>query len=385
MLKAFKTEIYPTEDQKTKIRKTIGTCRYIYNLYLMQNKRMYQLGQPFMDGYAFSRWLNNEFLPANPDKSWIKDVSSKAVKQSVMNAYRAFQRFFRKESGYPSFKKKGISDPSMYFVRNNPTDCRCERHRIKVPTLGWVRLKEKGYIPVTAKGYTAKSGTISMKAGRYYVSVLMDVQEPPPGAPKNPGIGIDLGIKALAVVSDGTAYPNINKSLKIRKLEKRLKREQRRLSRKYENRKKGKATQFRNIGKQKAEIQKLYHRLERIRTDHVNKTVAAIVKTKPSYVAIEDLNVSGMMRNKHLSKAIAAQKIREFRTKLTTKAHCNRIEVRVVDRFYPSSKLCHACGERKNGLKLSERTFRCDTCGHIDDRDHNASLNLRDAMQYVIA
>ena len=147
MLKAFKTEIDPTPEQKKIINNTIGVCRYAYNLYIAHNKEDYESGKPFMDNYEFSKWLNNIYLPEHPDKKWIKDVSSKAVKQSIGNAYKAFRRFFKGLSGFPNFKKKGKSDTKMYFVKNNPTDCLCERHRIKIPTLGWIKIKEKGYIP----------------------------------------------------------------------------------------------------------------------------------------------------------------------------------------------------------------------------------------------
>ena len=200
----------------------------------------------------------------------------------------------------------------------------------------------------------------------------------------NEGIGIDLGLKDFAVVSNGTSYKNINKSAKLKKLEKQLIREQRSLSRKYENVKKGGSTQRANIQKQRLKVQKLHHRIDNIRTDYINKTIAEIVKTKPSYITIEDLNVSGMMKNKHLSKAVASQKFYEFRTKLQAKCNENGIELRVVDRWFPSSKTCHCCGAIKKDLKLSDRTFTCD-CGYIEDRDFNAALNLRDATTYEVA
>lgn len=204
----------------------------------------------------------------------------------------------------------------------------------------------------------------------------------------NDGIGIDLGIKDFAVISNGKVFKNINKSVRLRKLEKQLHREQRKLSCKYEyrgknkNPKKGGATQ--NIQKQKLKVQKLYHQIDCIRTDYINQIIAEIVKTKPSYIAIEDLNVRGMMKNRHLAKEVAAQKFYEFRTKLKAKCAANGIELRIVDRWYPSSKTCHHCGCIKKDLKLSDRTFRCD-CGYVEDRDLKASLNLRDAVTYAVA
>ena len=383
MLKNFKTEINPTVEQKIKIDKTIGTCRYVYNFYLSHNKALYDEGKKFMTGKSFSVWLNREYIPNHPDKAWIKEVYSKAVKKSIENGCTAFIRFFKHQSAFPKFKKKGKSDVRMYFVKNNPKDCYCERHRIKIPTLGWVRLKEKGYIPTTKDGWKIKSGTVSIKSGRYYVSVLVEIPNIQITKNNNEGIGIDLGLKDFAIVSNGKTYKNINKSVRVRRLEKQLRREQRRLSRKYENLKKGESTQ-KNIQKQKLKVQRLYHKIDSIRTDYINKTIAEIVKTKPSYIAIEDLNVSGMMKNRHLSKAVASQKFYEFRTKLKAKCDDNGIGLRIVNRWYPSSKMCHCCGSIKKDLKLSDRIYRC-SCGYMEDRDFNSSLNLRDAVTYEVA
>ena len=384
MLKSFKAEINPTEEQKVRIRKTIGTCRFIYNFYLAHNKELYESGKKFMSSNQFRVWLNNEYLPSHPEYSWIKEAYSKSVTQAVNNGQTAFENFFKHKSAFPKFKKKGRSDVKMYFVRNNPKDCLCNRHRIKIPSLGWIRIKEKGYIPTTKDGNVIKSGHVSIKADRYYVSVLVEIPDKRTANNSSKGIGIDLGLKDFAIVSNGKTYKNINKSAKLRKLEKKLIREQRSLSRKYENLKKGGSTQKRNIQKQRLKIQKLHHRIDNIRTDYINKTIAEIVKTKPSYITIEDLNVSGMMKNKHLSKAVASQKFYEFKTKLLAKCKENGIELRIVDRWFPSSKTCHCCKSIKKDLKLSDRIFRCD-CGYIEDRDFNAALNLRDATTYEVA
>ena len=383
LLKSFKTEISPTLEQKAKINKTIGTCRYVYNFYLTHNKELYDKGEKFMSGKSFSVWLNNEYLPNNPDKLWIKEVSSKSVKKSIEDGCAAFTNFFKHQSVYPNYKKKDKSDVKMYFVKNNPKDCACERHRINIPTLGWVKLKEKGYIPTTKDGWKIKSGTVSKKAGRYYVSALVEIPDNKITKNSSEGIGIDLGLKDLAIISNGKTFKNINKSGKVKKLEKQLRREQRCLSRKYENLKKGESTQ-KNIQKQKLKVQKLYHRIDNIRTDYINKTIAEIVKTKPSYITIEDLNVKGMMKNRHLSKTVAAQKFYEFRAKLQVKCNENGIELRVVDRWYPSSKICHCCGCIKKDLRLSDRIYKC-SCGYVEDRDLNAALNLKDAMTYEVA
>jgi putative transposase len=384
LLKSFKTEINPTEEQKARIRRTIGTCRYVYNFYLGHNKALHDNGEKFMTGKDFSLWLNNKYIPDNPDKTWIREVYSKAVKKSIEDGCTAFTRFFKHQSDFPKFKKKGKSDVKMYFVRNNPKDCQCERHRLKIPTLGWIRIKEKGYIPTTKDGYMIRSGTVSVKAGRFYVSVLVEIPDVNIDNSSNEGIGIDLGLKDFAIISNGKTYRNINKSAGLKKLEKQLIREQRSLSRKYESLKKGESTQRANIQKQKLKVQKLHHKMDNIRTDYINKTIAEIVKTKPSYITIEDLNVKGMMKNRCLSKAVASQKFYEFRTRLKAKCDENGIELRVADRFYPSSKTCHHCGSVMKNLKLSDRIYRCE-CGYVADRDFNAALNLKDAKTYRIA
>ena len=386
MLKSYKTEIDPTEEQETKIRNTIGVCRYVYNFFIAENKRRYEDGQKHMSGMDFSKWLNNEYIPNNPDKGWIKDVSSKSVKQSILNAHTAYQRFFKKQSGFPSFKKKSRSDVKMYFVRNRASEIiQCDRHRIKIPTLGWVRLKEFGYLPTST---TIKSGSVSCRAGRYFVSVLVDEEDVVPQEISEQGVGVDLGIADFAVVSTSDVYENINKTDEMRRLYKKLHREQRGLSRKQEAYKKtkklkGEATR-QNIQKQILSVQKIHYRIASIRTNYINQVINDLVKAKPAYIAIEDLNVRGMMKNRHLSKAIGQQCFSGFRTRLTNKCKMLGIELRIVSRFYPSSKTCHECGQIKSHLKLSDRVFKCD-CGYEANRDYNASLNIRDTLSYAIA
>ena len=385
--RAYKIEINPTDDQKSKIHQTIGVSRFIYNFYIAHNKEIYEKEGKFVSGMDFSKWLNNEYIPNNQDKKWIKEVSSKATKQAIMNGDKAFKDFFKKAKGFPRFKKKKNQDVKAYFPKNNKTDWTLERHRVKIPTLGWVRLKEFGYIPVNS---IVKSGTVSQKADRYYVSILVEETYIKISNPNNEGLGIDLGIKEFAICSNGNKFKNINKTSTVKKIEKKLKREQRKLSRKYEslkirnkNIKEGRATR-QNIQKQVVKVQKLHQRLANIRTDYINKTVFSIVKQKPSYITIEDLAVSNMMKNKHLSKAISSQKFFEFKTKLMSKCKQNNIELRIVDRFYPSSKTCSNCGKIKKDLKLSDRIYKCD-CGFTIDRDLNASINLKNAKEYKIA
>ena len=405
MKRAYKIEINPTNEQKSKIHQTIGVSRFIYNFYIARNKEIYEREGKFVSGMDFSKWLNNEYIPNNQEMKWIKEVSSKATKQAIMNGDKAFRDFFKKAKGFPKFKKKKNQDVKAYFPKNNKTDLTIERHRVKIPTLGWVRLKEFGYIPINSM---VKSGTVSKKADRYYVSILVEERDIKTSNSNigikisnsntgikisnsnNEGLGIDLGIKEFTVCSDGIKFKNVNKTSTVKKVEKKLKREQRKLSRKYEslktrnkNIREGRATS-QNIQKQIVKVQKLHQRLTNIRTDYINKTVANIVKQKPSYITIEDLNVKGMMKNKHLSKAIASQKFFEFKNKLVFKCKQNDVELRVVDRFYPSSKTCSNCGKVNKDLKLSDRIYRCN-CGLAIDRDLNASINLKNAKEYKIA
>ncbi|MCC0740653.1 transposase [Clostridioides sp. ZZV14-5902] len=384
--RAYKIEINPTDEQKSKIHKTIGVSRFIYNFYIAHSKEIYEKEGKFVSGMDFSKWINNEYVPNNQDMKWIKEVSSKATKQAIMNGDKAFKDFFKGAKGFPKFKKKKNQDVKAYFPKNNKTDWTIERHRVKIPTLGWVRLKEFGYIPTNS---IVKSGTVSQKSNRYYVSILVEEDDIQVSKCTNEGIGIDLGIKDFAICSDKKKFKNINKTSTVKKVEKKLKREQRKLSRKYESLKirnkieEGRATR-QNIQKQVVKVQKLHQRLTNIRTDYINKTVSSIIKQKPSYITIEDLAVSNLMKNKHLSKAIASQKFFEFKTKLMSKCKQNNIELRIVDRFYPSSKTCSQCGEINKDLKLKDRVYKC-SCGLSIDRDLNASINLKNAKKYKIA
>lgn len=387
MLKAYKIEIKPTNKQIIKINQTIGVCRFIYNFYIAHNKEVYEETGSFVSGMSFSKWLNNEFIPNNQDYLWIKNVSSKSVKQSIMNGEKAFKKFFKKQGAFPKFKKKNKSNVGMYLPKNNKTDFTLERHRIKVPTLGFVRLKEFGYIPLNSM---IKSGTITKKCDRYYISIIVEEVVKQNNKPYSSGIGIDLGIKEFATISDKRVYKNINKTNTIKKLKKSLKRQQRKLSRKYEslkirNKKNGGSVTRQNIQKQVLKVQKLHDRLTNIRTDYLNKTINELVKTKPEFINIEDLNISGMIKNRHLAKAIAEQKFYEFRIKLINKCHQNNIEVRLSNRFYASSKTCSQCGYVKKDLKLKDRVYRCPQCGLVINRDLNASINLRDNQIYKIA
>ena len=384
MYKALKIELKLTVSQKIKVCQTIGTERFIYNEYIKYNQEQYKLGNKFVSANDFSKYINNIYLPNNPDKKWIKDVSSKSVKQAMIYGEQAFKRFFKGLTSFPVFKKKGRNELGAYFVKNNKKDFEFYRHKIKIPTLKFVRVKEYGYIP---KNANIKSGTITKIADKYFLSLIIEVKDIVKTENTSiKGLGIDLGIKDTAICSNGKIFKNINKTIKIKKLKKKLKREQRKMSRsiEYSKSKKIKLRELKNFNKKKLKVQKIFYRLNCIRDDYNNKMVNEITRAKLKYITIEDLKVSNMIKNKHLSKAIQEQNFYAIRTKLINKCKERNIELRLVDTFYPSSKICSCCGNIKKDLKLNDRNYKCYNCGIEIDRDYNASINLEKANIYKI-
>ena len=384
MYKALKIELKLTVAQKIKVCQTIGTERFIYNEYIKYNQEQYKLGNKFVSANDFSKYINNVYLPNNPDKKWIKDISSKSVKQAMIYGEQAFKRFFKGLTAFPVFKKKGRNELGAYFVKNNKKDFEFYRHKIKIPTLKFVRVKEYGYIP---KNTNIKSGTITKIANRYFLSLIIEVKDiVKTENTSTKGLGIDLGIKDTAICSDGKIFKNINKTIKIKKLKKKLKREQRKMSRsiEYSKSKKIKLRELKNFNKKKLKVQKLFYRLNCIRDDYNNKIVDEITRAKLKYITIEDLKVSNMIKNRHLSKAIQEQNFYSIRTKLINKCKDRNIELRLVDTFYPSSKTCSCCGSVKKDLKLNDRIYKCYNCGLEIDRDYNASINLEKAKIYKV-
>jgi putative transposase len=381
MLKAYRTEIHPTPDQSQQIVRTFGVCRYLYNLYIATNQARYQQGLPFLSAYDFDQWINREYALEYP---WIKAVSSKARKKAIVNAATAYRRFFKGLGGHPRFKKKHQQSASFYAPKNNAGDWTIERHRIKIPTLGWVRLKEFGYLPV---GSRVTGGTITQQADRFFVSVTVKagppaMAEPPSGE----GIGVDVGIKEFATTSQGDVFPNINQTAKIQKLERRLRLAQRAGSRKFEERKRQGLPVHggKNLAKNRLRIQKLSWRLANQRRAYRETVIQALVKTKPRFITVEHLNIRGMLKNRHLSKAIQDQGFYAFKQRLVQAANQHGIEIREVGMFYPSSKRCSRCGSKKLDLTLKDRIYDCPQCGLSIDRDLNAANNLAQAKEYKI-
>lgn len=380
--KSVKIEIKPTREQIEKINKTIGTGRFLYNLYISYNIEQYRKDKTFITAFDFSKYVNNVYIKENVDKIWIKDVSSKSNKQSIINSEKAFKRFFKKLGGFPKFKKKNKGKQTCYFPKNNKTDFEYHRHKIKIPTLGYIRLKEYGYIPTNA---VIKSGTISRTANRYFLSLVLEKENTVKVENKNTnGIGVDFGIKNTIICSNGIIFKNINKTDKVIKLNRRIRRLQRKIikSINYSREKHIKLYNLKNFNKKKIQLQKLFYRLNCIRNDYNNKIVNELTKTKLKYITIEDLKISNMLKNRHLSKAIQEQNFYSLKLKLLNKCKDRNIELRVVDTFYPSSKLCSSCGNIKKDLKLSDRIYKCEVCKTEMDRDYNASLNLEKATVY---
>ena len=390
MIRTYKTEIHPTQAQIELIHKTFGCTRYIYNQYVYENLENLASGKNFISAFSYSKLINND--PNTP--SWLKEVPSKAIKQALIYADRAFRDYFSKRKGKPKFKKKGIND-SFYLIGT----LKVERHRIFVPVLKWIRLKEFGYIPKEIS-----SVTISMKNGRYYISCLCKEEKDERIPLSDYAMGIDFGLKAQFITEDKT-IPSINRSLRIKKLEQRLRKEQRCLSRKMEanmidkvyyktGSKKGQLKSYKqlkplseckNFQKQKLKVARLHERLTRIRTDYNRKAIHSLVmERKPSSITIENLAVRNLIKNQHLSKAIS--KSQWFQNRLYLENLCKKlgIELRLADKFYPSSKLCSTCGFKYQDLKLKERFWTCSNCGSEHDRDRNAAINLGRCQTYTV-
>ena len=387
-MRSYKIEIKPTKEQILKIENTSNVCRFIYNEMIATNELLYEMSRligsekQFMGANDFSKYINNK-LSKISTMTWIKTANSKAIKQAMVNCEKAFKKFFKKEAGFPKYKKKKDSY-GVYLPRNNKTDFDIKRHKVKIPMLSWVRLKEKGYLPLKSE---ITSCTITRQTDKYFISFLVNGENKLCNSEKTDGIGVDLGIKELAFSSTGEKFKNINKTKVVKKLEKKLKRKQKSLSKKFEclkfRKKRGEIATKKNIEKNVLSVQKINYRLSNIRTEYTKKVVNTLVRTKPEYITIEDLNVKGMMKNKNLSKSIAEQKWYYFRMFLIGQSRKQNIEVRVVSRTFPSSKTCSCCGTIKKDLKLKDRIFKC-SCGFEIDRDLNASINLRDCKKYKI-
>ena len=371
--------LLPNNKQKTRLFQYAGTARFSYNWALEREQENHKNGGKFMSDAD----LRKEFtqLKKNPKYAWLNEVSNNVTKQAIKDACNAYQRFFKGIAQFPHFKSRKHAPPSFYqdnvkiqftetHVKVEGFACSKKKNKQK---RNWIRLAEHNRIPVNSK-YT--NPRIKYDGVHWWITVGIECKESNT-IPYNEGIGIDLGIKDLAVCFDKKKYENINKTQKIKKLEKRKRRLQRCVSRKYEkNRKGGCYCKTKNIIKREKELLKLNHRLTNIRQDYLHQTTSEIIKRKPSFICIEDLNVRGMMKNRHLSKAVQQQGFYKFRKQIEYKSAWRNIPVIIADRFFPSSKLCSCCGTIRKDLKLSERVYKCE-CGNVIDRDYQAALNLK--------
>ncbi|MDK0906287.1 transposase [Clostridium perfringens] len=365
MILSKKVRLYPSELQEQKLLQSVGTARFIYNWTLARQEENYKNGGKFISDGVLRKELTQL---KKSELSWLNEVSNNVSKQAVKDACNAYKRFFKGLSDKPRFKSRKNSKKSFY---NDNIKLKVKENRlVNIEKVGWIKTNEQ--LPI---GVKYSNPRISYDNKYWYISVGIEKEEVKEDL-TDVSLGIDLGLKDLAICSDGTVFKNINKSNVVSKIEKRLKRLQKQVSRKYEKNKKGKEyVKTKNIIKLEKNIQQIHRRLANIRNNYLHKTTISIVKTKPYRVVIEDLNVKGMMKNKHLSDSIRKQGFYEFKRQLEYKCKFRGIKLVVADRFYPSSKTCSQCGEIKKDLKLKDRVYNC-SCGLSIDRDLNASINL---------
>lgn len=369
--KAYKTELRINNKQLSYLMSHVGAARHVYNWGLEQRIKEYKETGKSSNAIAQHRQLNEL---KKGEKSWLYEYSKCAGQEALRDLDKAFSNFFRRvkqkkkgsfvKVGFPKFKKRKEGSGNFRLTGA----IHVEEGRIKLPRIGWLRLHESGYLPV---GVKPKSVTVSLDVDKWHVSIHVE-EEIPYFEAKGRGIGIDVGLKELAVCSDGERFENI-KSLK--KHERKLKLVQRGLSR----RKKGGKNRKKSIIK----VQKVHRKIRNVRTDYIQKVTSQVVRAKspdlrPSFIVVEDLNIAGMMKNGNLSKAVADASIQMFYRLLGYKCSWYGIDLIKADRWYPSSKRCNDCGAIYKELKLSEREWGCTECGVVHDRDYNAANNLRD-------
>ena len=381
VIKSMKVMLVPNNKQKTKLMQCFYVSRFAYNWTIVKQQRNYKNGGKFISDNE----LRKEFtkLKQTKEYKWLKQYSNNITKQAIKDACNSYKKFFKGYSKFPKFKSRKKSKHSFYVstdkIKFSGTHVKLEKlsdstkkHKAK---FNWVRLAEKNRVPTDVSYINPR---ITFDGINFWISVGIEYEdnlEIPTN--KGTGIGIDLGIKELAVCSDGNRYKNINKTNKVKKIEKKKRKLQRQISKKYLINKEGNSyKKTSNIIKGEKELLKVNRRLTNIRHNYLHQVTSEIVKREPSFIVIEDLNVSGMMKNQHLAKAIQQMCFYEFYRQIQYKCLWNNIKFIEADRFYPSSKTCSQCGSVKKQLKLSERKYICKECGCIMDRDYNASVNL---------
>lgn len=378
MMKSFKIMLKPNKEQNTRLFQFAGTARFAYNWAIGREKAAFQSGEKFLSHYE----LRKEFtvLRNSAEHSWLRTISNNVTKQAIIDCVKAYEKFFKKQSGYPHFKSKRKGDFSFYQdtekIKITSTHVKLESiaksRRHGRQKLNWIKLAEVDRIPL---GVKYKQPRVTFDGLNWWLSVAVEI-ETEKIETTDETLGIDLGIKNLAVCSDGKIYPNINKTRTVKRLKKKQRRLQRSISKKYFMNKKGESyRKTRNIIRSEKLLLRVHHRLKNIRQNYRHQITTEIIKRKPNLIVLEDLNVAGMLKNRHLSKAVQEQGFYEFRRQIEYKAQWAGIKIVIADRFYPSSKLCIKCGRIKKELKLSERIYRCE-CGNEIDRDLQAAINL---------
>ena len=388
-VKSIKVKLNPNNKQLTKLFQYAGCARFAYNWAINREEENHKQGNKFLSDMD----LRKEFtqLKKLQEFKWLNEVSNNVTKQAIKDACNAYKNFFKGQCKFPKFKSRKYSTPSFYQdnIKIQFTDTHVKVEAFSMSRkqnkqkLNWIKLYEKRKIPTDCKYMNPR---FTYDGLYWYVSVAIEVDDNTDNTTltSNEGIGIDLGVKDLAVCSDKNTYKNINKTQRVKKLEKKKRRLQRSVSRRYNKNKKGENyCKTSNIIKREKELLKTSKRLTNIRHNYLHQTTSEIIKRKPSFICIEDLNVNGMMKNRYLSKAIQQQGLYEFRRQIEYKAKWNNIPVIIADRFFPSSKICSCCGHIKKDLKLSDRIYKCE-CGNIINRDFQASLNLKKYGENVL-
>ena len=381
MIKSIKVRLNPNNKQLTKLFQYAGSARFAYNWAINKEEENYKQGNKFLSDNE----LRKEFtqLKKLQEYKWLNEISNNVTKQAIKDACNAYKNFFKGQSKFPKFKSRKHSIPSFYQdnVKIQFTDTHVKVEAFSMSKkqnkqkLNWIKLYEKRKIPTDCKYLNPR---FTYDGLYWYVSVSIEVDDNTENTPPlNEGIGIDLGIKDLAVCSDGNTYKNINKTQRVKKLEKKKRRLQRSVSRKYDkNKKGGNYCKTSNIIKREKELLKTSKRLTNIRHDYIHQTTSEIIKRKPSFICIEDLKIKDMVKNKQLSFDIMDCSWYELRRQLEYKAKFYDKKIHIVDRYFPSSKKCSVCDYKKEDLTLNDRFWTCPNCGTAHDRDINAAKNI---------
>lgn len=372
MYKNFKVRLYLTEDQEILVRKHIGCSRFIWNYMLAEQIRRRENGEKHLSRFDMMNLLTP--LKKQEEYEFLNEVSNSTLKVICTDLNQAYQNFFKKNAKFPKFKSKHksklafpICAERFYFAKNYA----------QIQKLGHVKYKSSKPIPLGRGVAKFTNPRISFVNGKWILSFCMECENQTVYTEHKGRIGIDLGVKELAVVSvngEQMNFHNINKSKRVRTLKHKLKHLQRKVSRKY--RTNGNYEKTKSILKTEAQIKEIHYRLANIRLNYIHQTTHKLTELYPEVITMEDLNVSGMMKNRHLARAIQEQCFYEFRRQMEYKCEMKGIKIQFADRLYPSSKTCSCCGHIKKDLKLKDRTYICSECGLKIDRDFNAALNL---------